>query len=1069
MGFSTFSTAVSPSPTFVKTCLHLLALCCCATVAVAQGERVLATAEQLYTEGREAYYDGDYRQAERLLLKSLRRYRRVPGHDTLAAFAKTHWRLADAYRHLRGHPPALAYLDSAAHYYRRGGEADALVYAEVDLDRGRVYSQMYRPAAAMAAHERARRAFERAHGARSPEVASLLSNMGIDLVKAGELRRAEAHYLEAVDILRECGTDTAAVAFNRLYNNLGVLYRKRGDYDRAVRFGERALAIKLRNYPPDHPSVGKYYNNIGRALQAQGRYPEAVAYVRRALEHSRRSLGEAHPSTAGAYGELSNVYADAGDWPRAERLMRRAIRLYAAHYEPWHPYRVAGTFNLGRLHEDAGDLDAALVAYRATLHQLRAGPEPPAERVAQTYEQIGKAYARQGRYPAAVAVFDTALALLAPGLPALLTPAVDTAADTAAARASDAARARGALLEVQDELGVLDVLDDRGLALLGAERPRAALLSVELAVALIDQLRATFPTEVARQFLRDDVDEVYRVGVEAAARLYRRSGDAEYLRRGLRLSDAGKAGSLRDHLREEDVRRLAGIGAADAARVDRLAADYRAARVSGEAVAVDAAAFALQTAREELRRRHPRYAALAAERPPLDLDALRAGLPEGTVLLDYHFGVDRPGGGELVVTLVSRDSLAARLVPLEEGFAEALARVRRLQRSPTSAGAARDTLLRALTTLHATLIAPVAAGLPAGAALVVSPDDRLHDLPFELLVEAPDAGAAAGDFRRAPYLLRRHAVSYVAAASLVGDQRERGGAGARGGRLVAFAPDFGDGATGTRARLGQLPYAQEEAATAAHYFSGEVLTGARASVGALRARAPRAGILHFATHGLVDDREPLASGLYLSPGERAVPGAAALPPPVTVERSVDPADPIDPADSMDPTDRVDGGFVSAADLYGMDLPSALTILSACHSADGELQSGEGALSLARAFRLAGSESVVASRWLANDRSTAGVLGHFYAHLAGGAARAEALRRAKLDYLESADALTAHPYYWAGLSLSGEAGPLPRARSWWWTAVGVAVVLLGATGYAVVRARRRPRGRRGVDYASTASS
>ena len=1013
----------------MKALVTLLVLCCCVTVAMAQGGEVLATAERLYGEGRAAYSDGDYREAERLLRRSIKRYRRVPGYDTLAAFAKTHWRLADTYRHLREHPASLAHYDSAAAYYRRRGDTDAEVYADIDYDRGRVYGQMFRPALAIAAYDRARAAYTEAHGAESAEVAYLLNNVGMALVKAGALREAEASYLEAIDLHRALGTDTADVVFNRLYNNLGIVYRKRGDYDRAVRYAKRALAIKLLNSPPEHPSVGKYYSNIGRALAAQGRYEEALPYMHQSLEHSRASYGERHPSTAGAYGELSNVYFGVPDWDLAERYLRRATRLSREHYPPWHPYRVAGAFNLARLYEETDRPEEALAQYRLALRQIQESPEPAPPLVANAYEHLGKVYAGSGAFPEALLMLDSALAVVGPGLGAILREGGDLSAGEGVHPLYPAPPAcLRTLRKVQDQQSVLDVLDDRGLTLLKAERPVEALRTAELAVALVEEVRATFPTESARQFLRGETDDLYRVGVEAAVRLYLTSGDAEYLRRGLRLSDAGKAGSLRDHLREDDLRRLAGVSEADAAHVDRLADAYRAARTGGDEDALDAAAFALQVAREELRRTHPRYAALAAARTPADPELLADRLPAGTVLLDFHFGI-----GALVATVLTRDTLAARRLPLDTSFEAALAVVGRAPRRPDATVEGRDSVLSALTVLHRALVLPLVDLLPIGATLLVSPDGELHAVPFDLLVRG--TGAAA-DFREADYLLRRHAVGYVAAAGLVDEAGADVSSGSGG--LVAFAPDFGDDTAGERAGLGRLPYAQREAAAAARYFSGEVLTGADASVRALRERAPRAGFLHFATHGIVDDGEPLASGLFLSPAE---PVGDTPPPHLGAARAA--------------------GFLSAAELYGMDLPSALTVLSACHTADGGLLTGEGAMSLARAFEVAGSRSVVASRWLADDRSTAEIVGTFYAHLDGGASRAEALRQAKLAYLGQADAATAHPYYWAGLSLTGASGPVPRDR---WTstlrlggtAAAALLVLVGGVTFLRSRSRRRRR-------------
>ena len=106
-------------------------------------------------------------------------------------------------------------------------------------------------------------------------------------------------------------------------------------------------------------------------------------------------------------------------------------------------------------------------------------------------------------------------------------------------------------------------------------------------------------------------------------------------------------------------------------------------------------------------------------------------------------------------------------------------------------------------------------------------------------------------------------------------------------------------------------------------------------------------------------------------------------------------------------------------------------------------------SLGSACRYAGCKSVLASRWLANDRSTAVIIGNFYEQLAGGKVKPAALQQAKLSYLEQADALTAHPFFWAGLALEGEVGSIGKAgtlkRKWVWL-IGLLILLAGMVAY-----------------------
>jgi CHAT domain-containing protein len=150
------------------------------------------------------------------------------------------------------------------------------------------------------------------------------------------------------------------------------------------------------------------------------------------------------------------------------------------------------------------------------------------------------------------------------------------------------------------------------------------------------------------------------------------------------------------------------------------------------------------------------------------------------------------------------------------------------------------------------------------------------------------------------------------------------------------------------------------------------------------------GILHFATHGLLDDEHPERSGLVLS--------------------------------LVDPRGRPRAGVVRAGEIAGLDLPADLVVLSACRTALGREARGEGLLSLTRAFWRAGAARVMVSLWNVDDQATAELMGRFYrALLTGGQRPSTALRAAQLSL--RADPRWAPPYYWAGFILQGNWEPL----------------------------------------------
>lgn len=107
------------------------------------------------------------------------------------------------------------------------------------------------------------------------------------------------------------------------------------------------------------------------------------------------------------------------------------------------------------------------------------------------------------------------------------------------------------------------------------------------------------------------------------------------------------------------------------------------------------------------------------------------------------------------------------------------------------------------------------------------------------------------------------------------------------------------------------------------------------------------------------------------------------------------------------------------ELYTYKNNADLVTLSACNTSIGEIANGEGALSLARGFFYSGANSVVASLWNANDKSTAFLMEAFYKNLNKGQTKTEALNNAKRYYLKKHSLSETSPYYWASFTLIGD--------------------------------------------------
>ena len=132
--------------------------------------------------------------------------------------------------------------------------------------------------------------------------------------------------------------------------------------------------------------------------------------------------------------------------------------------------------------------------------------------------------------------------------------------------------------------------------------------------------------------------------------------------------------------------------------------------------------------------------------------------------------------------------------------------------------------------------------------------------------------------------------------------------------------------------------------------------------------------------------------------------------------------------------------VSLDELYTYKNNSNLVILDACKSGLGNQELGEGIMSLSRGFFYSGTSSVIASQWKENEKSSGAIFNEFYKNIKKGESKSQALHHAKLNYLQSSQLTQLSPYYWASLTLTGDAGivPIKVEHSW----VKTLVILLG---------------------------
>ncbi len=107
------------------------------------------------------------------------------------------------------------------------------------------------------------------------------------------------------------------------------------------------------------------------------------------------------------------------------------------------------------------------------------------------------------------------------------------------------------------------------------------------------------------------------------------------------------------------------------------------------------------------------------------------------------------------------------------------------------------------------------------------------------------------------------------------------------------------------------------------------------------------------------------------------------------------------------------------DLYRKPLTYKLAVLSACETANGKYENGEGTINFNRYLYLAGIKNAITTLWKVDDQSTTDILKSFYNNLSIGETTGKALHDSKLEYIRNRKTTDdINPYYWAGLVYTG---------------------------------------------------
>ncbi|MBX2873955.1 MAG: CHAT domain-containing protein [Saprospiraceae bacterium] len=559
------------------------------------------------------------------------------------------------------------------------------------------------------------------------------------------------------------------------------------------------------------------------------------------------------------------------------------------------------------------------------------------------------------------------------------------------------------------------------------ERLEEAEKQIDKSLSLIQLF--TEETFKRRDFIKEQLN-ITELALQIKLALYESQGSLKLLEEGFALSESAKVNTLRLTLRENQGAQRAKIPAEIIEQEKVLKGKLAIYRERLHYVAqqnqttesqrhqwqdsVFLTSTALQALKEQLEREYADYYHLKYDNQSISIDRIQKQLQADEALLEYFVGDEY-----LFVFLVTPSHVHWQALEGPTAWSENLLRLR----NEVMAGGQESEVSafgQLAHTLYQQVMGKLLSELPEHIKqLTIVPDGLLNLLPFEILFTSP--GTQLNSFSAAPYLLKDYTLSYAYSATwLWSDWKKRKRKAEK--ELGAFAANYetyqieqNDTLLAAvfqdvvRSGYLPLPGAEKEVQDIAAIFEAEPFLRSEATKSQFEAVAAQYQILHLAMHALIEENAPQFSKLLFTQN----------------------------------TGETENGQLSAQELYNYDLEADLVVLSACNTGLGKMKRGEGLMSLSHAFALAGVPATVMSLWKIPDQTTPALMVRFYQNLKDGLPKNEALRKAKLDYLQETklDQL-AHPYYWAGFMLMGDTKPL--SSSWiptgfWY---GLIIILIG---------------------------
>ncbi|MCI4667514.1 MAG: CHAT domain-containing protein [Bacteroidia bacterium] len=774
-----------------------------------------------------------------------------------------------------------------------------------------------------------------------------------------------------------------------------LAYRDLGDVDRAILLMEKAIYVMEKKYPGGHKELAGFYNSLASAYDTN--YTEeylnkAIGIYTKAIKLEESFFGKDSPGLARLYNNMAYDYLQTGRQEEGIAAFEKAYELAIKGFGKENLKVAKITHGLSKAYRESGRIKEAIDIGKVGYDIYKKISMPGETYMVSSSLVMGNAFFEAGMFDSCYHYLHEAYNGYFPNVD------IENLEDLTLPE-------NFVMYDLESVSAILGTLGTYYREINELEKSRISFKTV------IDW-RTRYEIRASNSLMAGlrSTDYLFNYAKlqEVDHQLYLKTGNPIYLEEAFAFSDRSKTNSLRFQLQGNRAFKFAGISPAKLSQGKRLFSTYEKSEqeflqlkdAGAEKEDLLSHEIELKGKRQQylewekdVEKANPRYYQLKYDQHLVFPDEVRDKLQqENTLVVEYFWFENQMmyihafDDKDIVMVI---DTLRGRLEGQIDSLAQMLGSTQNAENKsfdPTFF----KTYVKLSSELYQRLLGQIIDSFEDKKyeRLLIIPDQKLAKLNFDILLTEQKTYDHP-TYQDLPYLLKKYNIRYDYAASLMGEESFQQETPRYS--YLGLAPVF---SKNYRARLSasqdleyyesRLKYNQLEVQNVHDLLGGQAFKGEMAIEKRAKEYIEEASILHFATHTLLNDSLPMYTSLVLH----------------------------------EESDSTEDGFLHAYEIYPKELKADLAVLSACETGLGKWHAGEGMMSLARAFKYAGCSNIVMSLWRADDQATSEIITDFFALVKKGYPKDEALRKAKLQFLEKGHGKQ-FPHYWGTFVLIGD--------------------------------------------------